>query len=70
MSKFTQCNPLIIPPTADLDGRWEVWCRRCGSWYADTRGEADLLSNSHQPKPAWEPSEATTDWSEGVKTGN
>ena len=62
--KFTNCNPLIIADTGDLDGRWEVWCRRCGSHMADTLEEAKLLRDHHQPAPAWEPSEASKDWSE------
>ncbi len=64
--KFTQCNPLIISDTADLDGKWEVWCRRCGSHMADTLAEARLLQQHHAPpKPeTWEPTEATKDWSE------
>lgn len=60
------CNPLIITPDADLDSKYEVWCRACGSHYADTLGEAQLLRDHHQP-PApktWVPTEESVDWSE------
>ena len=52
---FTECNPLILAPTADAwGGRYEVWCRRCGyenSAYCDTIGEAQLLRDHHQYTP-------------------
>lgn len=68
--RFTECNPVILSPAGDLDGRYEVWCRRCGhgaSVYAETVEEAGVLRDTHQYSPPviTKPREPeSTDWSE------
>jgi hypothetical protein len=71
---FTECNPLIVAPHGDVDGRYEVWCRRCGhenAAYADTIGEARLLADHHQYEPPTfrhhDLVEPARDWSESVR---
>lgn len=73
---FTECNPIIVAPHGDVEGRYEVWCRRCGhdrAAYADTIGEARLLRDHHQYEPpTFHPthlaSEPSRDWSESVRS--
>lgn len=51
---FAECNPIIVTPTGDTDGRYEVWCRRCGyenAQYADTIGAAIAARDRHVYRP-------------------
>lgn len=69
--RFQVCNPMILTPSGDLSGRYEVWCRRCGpgaSVYTDTIDEAAAIRDTHQydPPPLTRRAGDTddTDWSE------
>lgn len=71
---FEKCNPIIIAPHGDTEGRYEVWCRRCGyehSAFCDTIHEARLLMEHHRYEaPSFrhpEPREPSRDWSESVR---
>ena len=58
--KFTTCNSIIVAPKHDMDGRYEVWCRRCmTSVHADTFELAQIMQSEHTQSP-----DPGRDWSE------
>lgn len=63
VEKFTNCNPIIVAPTGDTDGRYEVWCRRCGpeaATFHESWPEARRTADTHRATPNVE----SRDWSE------
>lgn len=75
--EFTTCNPQILDPKNDLEGRYEIFCARCGpnvSQYADTYDAAVDARDLHQPIPhkkqtTSKPVDAGYDWSEPRREG-